>query len=103
MRRNRPSAPTTASSTKRTSARVSTTGSRADLDFQHLLIQEQQGVQRLRLRAGGHVALDRQVGQELFDLGGAQLQGRAVVVKVQEAPYPVEVAFLGSQGIMPGP
>jgi hypothetical protein len=75
----------------------------AKVNLQHLLVQEHQRIERLILRAGGHVALHRQVRQELLDFGRAQLARMPLAVEQDELPGPVEVARLGSRRVMPHP
>jgi hypothetical protein len=53
---------------------------------------------RLVLGAGRDVAVDRQVGEEAFDLGGPHRVGVAQAVKADEALGPGGVAVLGAGG-----
>jgi hypothetical protein len=66
------------------------------LDAQHLLIEEQQGVERLVLRAGRDVVVGRQVGQEAFDFRCAHRVRVAQAVEANEAFGPGGVAVLGA-------
>ena len=84
------------SRTAATSTAARTTGSRfpppgthgvdaARIDLQDLLIQEQQGVERLVLRAGRHVPHDRQMAEELLDFGSAHVARVPFAVEEDEA------------------
>ncbi len=66
-------------------------------DPQHLLIQEEQGVEGLVLRAGRDMAVGRQVGQEALDLRGSQGGGVAQAVKADVALGPVGIAVFGAR------
>jgi len=66
------------------------------LNVEHLLIEKQQSVKRLILRAGGDLPRDRQMGQERFDLDRAHLRWVLLAVKNNEPTNPLDVAFLGS-------
>jgi hypothetical protein len=68
----------------------------AKVDFQHLFVQEQQGMEGLVLRAGRDVPVHSQVREELLDLGSAHVSWMAFVVKQNQAARPVGVAFAGA-------
>jgi hypothetical protein len=72
----------------------------ARIDLQDLLIQEQQGVEGLVLRACGHVPLDRQMAEELLDFGSAHVARVPFAVEEDEPDDPADVALLGAQGVV---
>ena len=69
-------------------------------DAQHLLVQKQQGVKGLILRAGGDVAVDRQVGEKLFDFRRSHGIGVAQAVKADEAFRPVGITVFGAWRVL---
>jgi hypothetical protein len=52
------------------------------------------------LGAGGHVALHGQVGEIGFHLAGAHLGRMAFVVVEDELLHPVQIGFLGADGVV---
>ena len=62
---------------------------------QHLLVQEQQ--RRQRLSVGGHrdIALGRQPGQKVLNLGLPHLARMAKPLVPDEGPHPVDISLLG--------
>lgn len=72
----------------------------AQVDLQRLLVEEDQRVQRLHLRADGDVAVDGQMRQELIDVRRAQVAGMPLAVKQNEPPRPIDVAFLSAEGVV---
>jgi len=72
----------------------------AQVDLQHLLVQKEQGVERLVLRAGRDATVDRQVGEELLDLGGAHVTRVPFAVEEDESRDPLDIAGLGAQGVV---
>ena len=102
-------------SSRRTSSRVSTVGSRAGRCallqlvqprqgcLQHLAIQEQQRRQRLVLRGGSDIALARDVVEERGHLRRAHLPRVALPEKMYKAPDPMHVALFRAQAVVPPP
>src|SRR5512143_1784635 len=94
-----------------TSARVSTTGSRAgvraldvlqpwQLAFEHVAAQEEDRALDKVLRGGRDVALDRQVGQERFDVWRPKRLGLALAVKEDEASHPIHMVLLRPDAVV---
>src|ERR1700730_3083831 len=73
-----------------------------ELHLQHVLVEEQEGAQRLILRRGGDLPIDRQGREELRHLGCAHLRGMPFVVEEDEAPDPGDVRLLGAAAHMAG-
>jgi len=72
---------------------------RARVKPQHLFIQKQNGAERLCVRTGGDMLVDRSFGQKLFDLCHAHLFGMAFLVKVNKAFHPIQIPPLeGARG-----
>jgi len=70
--------------------------------LQDLGVQKQDRGQRLILRAGGHVFLDRQMGQELVNLGRPQLVGMPptsglAALEAEELFNPLAIVVFGPQ------
>lgn len=61
------------------------------LDFQNFLIEKQQRRERLILRAGGHVPVDRQMGEERLDLRRPYLPRMPFVVVQNESFDPIDL------------
>ncbi len=72
----------------------------AEVHFQNLAVQEEQSVQGLILRAGRDTPGDREMGQELLDLGRTQVARVAFVVMEDKTANPLDVALLGARGVM---
>ena len=72
----------------------------ADLLALHVAVKEQQGAERLVLRAGRNMPVDCQVGEKGFHLGCAQGAGVAHAVEADVARDPVGVGFLSADGEM---
>jgi hypothetical protein len=72
----------------------------AEVDLQHLLVQEHQGIEGLVLRAGRDLPVHGQVGEELLHLGGAHRARMPLVVEVDEARDPLDVALLRAPRIV---
>ena len=72
----------------------------AGVDFQHLLIQEEQGAKGLILRRSADVAVNRQVRKELIDLRRPHLQGMAFGVKEDVTDDPLAVRLFGARAVM---
>ena len=73
----------------------------AQLHFEHLLVEEDQGIERLRLRACRHLIAHGQVGQVFLQLAAAHFRGMPFVMKEDVALDPLHVTFFGAQGIVP--
>src|SRR5205823_12261149 len=69
---------------------------------EHLTVEEEQRAQRLVLGGGGHVALDRQGGEEARDLGRAHRGRVALAVEEDVATDPRDVDLLGAAAPMAG-
>jgi hypothetical protein len=76
-------------------------GDAAGVDFQHLLVEEEQSTEGLVLGRGTDTADDGQVGQEGVDLGRPHLQGVAFVVEQNEPLDPGDVSLLGAEAVVP--
>ena len=63
---------------------------------ENLSIQEEEGGERLVLRGGRHVAIDREVRKELDDLDRPHVIGVSNTVVVDVPPDPTDVGLLGS-------
>lgn len=70
------------------------------LDFQNLLVEEQQGSQCLPLSGGADIAIARQMGQECLDLGLSHLVRVSLVMKQDEALDPAEIGRFGAQTVV---
>jgi len=67
---------------------------------QHLLVEEEQGGERLVLRAGRNAATVGQGGQEGLHLLRAELARVAVAVEAEIAPRPVHAGLLRAQAVV---
>ena len=81
-------------------ARAADLGHPRQLLAQHLLVEEQQGRQRLAVRARRHLPVGRQPGEKGLDLGLRELGGVAQVVEADEGAHPVDVGVLGAQAVV---
>jgi len=72
----------------------------AQIDLQHLLVHEHQGIEGLVLCAGRDVPVYRQMGEELLHLGGAHVPRMTQLVEADEAGGPLNVAFLSASGVV---
>lgn len=72
----------------------------ADLLPEHVLVEEQQGAERLILRGSTDLALDRQMRQEIPDMSGGQIFGMAFAVKANVALDPIGVRLLRADAVM---
>ncbi len=63
-------------------------------------IEKQQCRQRLNLRRGRHPPIHRQMGQECLHLGRAHLRWMPLAMKQNEAPDPIDIRLLSSQGVV---
>ena len=71
------------------------------VDLQHVSVQEQEGAQGLVLGGGGHLAIDRQRGEEACDLLGAHLGRMALGVKEEDVALdPRDVGLLRAPTVM---
>ena len=68
--------------------------------LQHVLVQEQEGAQRLVLGRGGDVPVDRQEREELRDFQRARLGRVPLAVEHDVAAYPRDVGFFGAAAVM---
>ncbi len=62
-----------------------------------MAVEEEQRLQRLVLRGGAHLAVHREVGQELLDCGRAELARVSALVKSDVTPRPLQVRLLSAQ------
>ncbi len=72
----------------------------ADLLLEHLVIEEQNGAQRLVLRGSRHSPIHRQISQEAPHLLSPQCLGMPISVETHEAPNPAEISLFGAQPVM---
>jgi hypothetical protein len=72
-----------------------------DLDLEHIVIQKQERVQRLRLRRSRYFAIGGQVIDESNDTRGADIAWMALVVKQDVAAGPESVRFFRAPAQMP--
>jgi hypothetical protein len=70
------------------------------IDFQHLAIQKQQGIEGLILGGCRDMSLRRQEGEKNADLTGPHFAGVAVVEVTHKVPNPIAVRFLGAPAVM---
>src|SRR5437667_3856782 len=68
-----------------------------ELDLEHLAVEEEQRLQGLVLRGGAHLAVHREVGQELLDCGRAELTRVSAPVKADVTPHPLQISLLSAQ------
>ena len=74
------------------------------IDLQHVPVQEQEGAQSLVLGGGGHVAVDRQGGEETGDLGRTHLGRMALGVEEEDVPLdPRDVGVLRAPAVVASP
>jgi len=71
-------------------------------DAQDVVVEEEDGGEGLVLGGGGDVFVNGEVGEEGFDFGRVHFGGVAFVVKEDEAFYPGDVGFLGTEGVVLG-
>ena len=71
--------------------------------FEHVLIQEEDGAERLVLGGGSDVLVHGQVGEKRLYFGSVHLGRVAHVVEVDIAFNPIGIGFLGANGVMLGP
>jgi hypothetical protein len=74
------------------------------LDPEDLLVEEDNCIERLVLRSGGDLPLDREIAQERFDLGRARLAwvppSAGPAVEAQEGHDPVPIRSFGPEGVV---
>jgi len=63
--------------------------------LQNLLIEEQQGGERLVLRCRRNVAVDGQVGKEGLDIAGAHVEGVTLAIEQDKSANPVQILLFG--------
>jgi len=71
-----------------------------ELDAEHVLVQEQEGAERLVLRGGSDVLFDGKVGKESFDLFLAHFARVAEPVESQITVDPVGIGFFGPTAVV---
>ena len=69
-------------------------------DTEHLLIQKQQGAQRLSMRGNGYLALDGKHGEKRLHLGTSHVARMPQAVKMNVLADPENVGLLGAQAIV---
>ena len=101
--------------TARASSRVNTTGSltgflarstpssQPSSFFSTCTVQEHDGVQRLVLSRGGHLALHGQMGQKRLHLGRPHLRRMPLPVEQDEPSDPIDVGLLGADAVVQPP
>ena len=75
----------------------------ANVDVQDVSVQEEDGVERLRLRGRGYLLVARQVVDEGGDAVGADRNGVLLGMEVDVAPDPVAVGLFRSPAEVPTP
>jgi len=83
------------------SNRAGDVGQPGQIDFQHVPVQEQQCLQRLVLRGRAHLAVHREMRQELLDLGRAELARVPPLMEDHVTPDPLQVRLLAAQRQVP--
>lgn len=73
------------------------------LAFEHVAVQEEDRALDKVLRGGRDVALDRQVGQERFDVRRPKRLGLALAVKEDGASNPIHMGLLGPDAVVSEP
>jgi len=74
---------------------------RNDLYFVFCICSELARIRGVKvLRAGRHTPLDRQVGEELLDLGAAHVARMPLLVEEDEAGDPLDITRLGGAGVV---
>lgn len=68
--------------------------------LEHLLVKKEERSESLVLRGSRYIFLHSEMCEELGDLVFAHLVWVALVVKEDEAPYPIDVRLLGADRIM---
>jgi hypothetical protein len=68
-----------------------------ELLFEDLAVEVEDSTEGLVLGSSGDVSLDRQVGEESFDLRSSHIDGVSFVVEEDEAFDPIEVGPFGAQ------
>ena len=71
--------------------------------FQYLPVEEYDGVQRLVLSQGGHLALHGQMGQKRLHLGRTHLCRMPLPVEQDEPSDPIDVGQLGADAVVQPP
>ena len=74
----------------------------ANVLLEDLLVQKQDGAQRLALRGRGDTAFDGQMRQELLDLLHAHLARMPFAVEHDKASHPADIGLFGPQAIVAG-
>src|SRR5262249_43816939 len=72
----------------------------SEVDVEDSFGEEHRCVEGLILGAGGNLAIDGEIGEEGADLGSAQGRGMTLAMKEDKATRPINIAFLGSPGIV---
>ena len=67
---------------------------------QHLVVEEQQGRQRLAVRGRGHLALGGQPTEKGLDLGPGHVGRVPQLVEADEGPHPVHIGILGARAVV---
>ena len=73
----------------------------AEFDAEHVLVQKQQGAERLILRGGTQAALDREPGQKRRHFRGAHLGRVRLSMEHDVAANPVDIRLLGPAAVVP--
>jgi hypothetical protein len=67
---------------------------------QHLLVEEEDGALRLVLGRGCNLPWYGQIGQESFDVIGAEFRRMALAVKMDKSSNPVDIRVLGPNAVV---
>lgn len=73
----------------------------AEVNTQDFPVEKQQRVKRLVLSGGGHVEIDRQMGEKCFNFRPPHVFWVLFVVEQDEAFNPGNISVFGADGIMP--
>ena len=76
------------------------TGHRCQRAFEYGVVEEQQGVQSLVLGGRRDVVVDREMGQKGRNLDFTHGLRMAMVMELNEAPYPVDIGLLGTDAVV---
>jgi hypothetical protein len=78
-------------------------GDRADLDGEYGLVEKQHGAERLVLRGGTDLSLDRELREKRRNVQGTQGRGVLLPVEHDVPTNPVDVRLFRPRAVMPRP
>jgi hypothetical protein len=76
---------------------------KAQTDLQHLVVEEDQGIERLVLGRGGHMPIQRQMADELADFFRTHFRRVSRAVEIDEPFDPADVTAVFEVARFPGP